>query len=57
MDPTVQPVYDDNALLELLDEQIHHRLQFDLTEHIASQDLVYLDDPAAQPIPVEDLIM
>jgi len=57
MDPTVQPVYDENALPELLNDQLHHRLHFDLTEHIASQDLAYLDDPEAQPIPVEDLIM
>ena len=44
MDQPVTPVYDDSVLEELLDEDIHNRLQYDLTEHIAAQDLPYLDD-------------
>ena len=44
MDQPVTPVYDDNVLTELLDETIHNRLQYDLTEHVAAQDLPYLDD-------------
>ena len=44
MDPPVAPVYDDSVLQELLDEDIHNHLQYDLTEHVAAQDLPYLDD-------------
>ena len=44
MDPPVAPVYDDSVLQELLDEDIHNRLRYDLTEHVAAQDLPYLDD-------------
>ena len=44
MDPPVTPVYDDTVLHELLDEDIHNRLRYDLTEHVAAQDLPYLDD-------------
>ena len=44
MDQPVTPVYDDSVLEELLDEDIHNRLQYDLTEHVAAQDLPYLDD-------------
>jgi hypothetical protein len=56
MDQPVPVVYDDTALPELLDEEVHHRLRFDLTEHLSAQDLAYLEDPAAQPTPIEDLI-
>jgi hypothetical protein len=49
-------VYDRDVLTELHDEDVHHRLRFDLTEHVASQDLAYLDDPTAQPTPIEELI-
>nr|XP_043609552.1 uncharacterized protein LOC122581392 [Erigeron canadensis] len=34
MDPPVQPVFDDTVLAELLNEDIHHRLRYDLTEHV-----------------------
>ena len=44
MDGPVQPVFDDRVLPELLDEDVHHRLRYDLTEHVAAQDLPYLDD-------------
>ena len=44
MDPPVTPVYDDSALHELLDEDIHNRLRYDLTEHVAAQNLPHLDD-------------
>ena len=44
MDPPVAPVFDDSVLPELLDEQIHYRLQYDLTEHVEAQNLAYLDD-------------
>jgi hypothetical protein len=44
MDPPVTPVYDDSVLHELLDEDIHNRLRYDLTDHVAAQDLSYLDD-------------
>ena len=44
MDEPVQPVFDDNVLGELLDEDVHHRLRYDLTEYVAAQDLPYLND-------------
>ncbi|PWA72925.1 harbinger transposase-derived protein [Artemisia annua] len=44
MDQPVAPVYDESVLPELLDEDIHYRLRYDLTEHVAAQDLPYLDD-------------
>nr|XP_043637805.1 uncharacterized protein LOC122608784 [Erigeron canadensis] len=44
MDPPVQPVFDDSVLGELLNEDIHHRLRYDLTEHVWAQDLAFLDD-------------
>ncbi|KAK1407238.1 hypothetical protein QVD17_38852 [Tagetes erecta] len=42
-DPPVQPVEDDDALEELHDSEIHHRLRYDITEHLATLDLDYLD--------------
>lgn len=44
MDPPVASEYDDSVLPELLDEQIHYRLQYDLTEHVDAQNLAYLND-------------
>jgi len=44
MDAPVDPVYDENVLTELINEEVHHRLRYDLTEHVAAQDLPYLDD-------------
>ena len=44
MDPPVAPVYDDSVLPELIDEQIHYRLLYDLTDHVEAQNLTYLDD-------------
>jgi hypothetical protein len=44
IDSLVAPVYDPNVLPELLDEDIHNRLRYDLTEHVAAQALPYLDD-------------
>jgi len=56
MDQPVPPIYDPSALAELHDENIHHRLRFDLTEHVSGLDLSFLDDPALQPPLIEDLI-
>nr|XP_043609668.1 uncharacterized protein LOC122581503 [Erigeron canadensis] len=44
MDPPVQPVFDESVYAELIDEEVHHRLRYDLTEHVWAQDLAYLDD-------------
>nr|XP_043630531.1 protein ALP1-like [Erigeron canadensis] len=44
MDPLVQPVFDESVYAELIDEEVHHRLRYDLTEHVWAQDLAYLDD-------------
>nr|XP_043616303.1 uncharacterized protein LOC122588249 [Erigeron canadensis] len=44
MDQPVQPVWDDTFYAELLNEDIHHRLRYDLTEHVWPQDLEHLDD-------------
>jgi len=44
MDPPVEPVWDNTWLPELLDEEVHHRLRYDLTEHVWAQDLPHLDD-------------
>nr|XP_043629808.1 putative nuclease HARBI1 [Erigeron canadensis] len=44
MDQPVQPVWDDTFYAELLNEDIHHRLRYDLTEHVWAQDLGHLDD-------------
>jgi hypothetical protein len=53
MDDRVQPVYDPTVLPELHDRFVHDRLRFDLTEHVANQDLAFLDD---EPTPIEELI-
>nr|XP_043625483.1 uncharacterized protein LOC122596904 [Erigeron canadensis] len=44
MDPPVQPVFDESVYAELIDEEVHHRLRYDLTEYVWAQDLAYLDD-------------
>ena len=44
MDEPVQAVFDDNVVAELLDENVHHRLRYDLTEHVAHQYLPHLND-------------
>nr|XP_043619981.1 uncharacterized protein LOC122591812 [Erigeron canadensis] len=56
MDSPALIVYDRNVLRELHDEEVHHRLRYDLTAHVSGLDLAYLDDPAAQPTPIEALI-
>nr|XP_043625867.1 protein ALP1-like [Erigeron canadensis] len=56
MDPPVPAAYDPRVLRELQDENVHHRLRYDLMEHVSTLDLAYLDEPAAQPPPIEDLI-
>nr|XP_043637903.1 protein ALP1-like [Erigeron canadensis] len=56
MDQPTPIVYDPSVLPELHDESFHHRLCYDLTEHLAGLDLAYLNDPAFQPTPIEDLI-
>jgi hypothetical protein len=56
MDQPVPVVFDPRVLRELHDENVHHRLRYDLTEHVSGLNLAYLDDPAAQPPPIEDLI-
>nr|XP_043616259.1 uncharacterized protein LOC122588200 [Erigeron canadensis] len=44
MDQPVQPVWDETFLAELLNEDIHHHLRYDLIEHVEAQDLGHLDD-------------
>nr|XP_043620498.1 uncharacterized protein LOC122592354 [Erigeron canadensis] len=44
MDPPVEGVYNGDVYNEIQDEDVHHRLRFDLTEHVAAQDLPYLDE-------------
>nr|XP_043630363.1 protein ALP1-like [Erigeron canadensis] len=56
MDPPVPVAYDPTVLRELHDENVHHRLRYDLTEHVSTVDLAYLDDATAQPPPIDDLI-
>nr|XP_043615919.1 protein ALP1-like [Erigeron canadensis] len=56
MDPPVPVAYDHRVLRELHDENVHHRLRYDFMEHVSMLDLAYLDEPAAQPPPIEDLI-
>nr|XP_043625839.1 protein ALP1-like [Erigeron canadensis] len=56
MDQPTPIVYDPSVLPELHDKSVHHRLRYDLTEHVAGLDLAYLDDPTFQPTPIEDLI-
>nr|XP_043616661.1 uncharacterized protein LOC122588584 [Erigeron canadensis] len=56
MDPPVPRVYNQEANRELQDEDMHHRLRYDLTTHISALDLSYLDNPVMQPPSVESLI-
>nr|XP_043629783.1 uncharacterized protein LOC122601074 [Erigeron canadensis] len=56
MDQPTPIVYDPSVLLELHDENVYHRLRYDLTEHVSGLDLAYLDNPAFQPTPIESLI-
>nr|XP_043620035.1 putative nuclease HARBI1 [Erigeron canadensis] len=56
MDQPTPIVYDPSVLPELHDENVHHRLRYDFTEHVSGLDLAYLDDPTFQPTPIEDLI-
>ena len=56
VDTGIEVVYNPVALDEILDEDAHHRLRYDLTEHIGRQNLAHLDDPTAQPAPIADLI-
>nr|XP_043616280.1 protein ALP1-like [Erigeron canadensis] len=44
MDQTVQPVWNDTFYAELLNEDIHHRLRYDLTDDVWAQDLGHLND-------------
>nr|XP_043629849.1 protein ALP1-like [Erigeron canadensis] len=56
MDQPTPIVYDHSVLPELHDENVHHRLRYDLTEHVSGLDLASFDDPAFQPTPIENLI-
>nr|XP_043618318.1 uncharacterized protein LOC122590043 [Erigeron canadensis] len=56
MDPPVPRVYNPEAYRELQDEDVHHRLRYDLTTHVSALDLSYLDDPVMQPPSVASLI-
>nr|XP_043626212.1 uncharacterized protein LOC122597710 [Erigeron canadensis] len=56
MDPPVPRVYNPEANRELQDEDVHHRLRYDLTVHVSAYDLSYLDDPTMQPPSVASLI-
>nr|XP_043620024.1 protein ANTAGONIST OF LIKE HETEROCHROMATIN PROTEIN 1-like [Erigeron canadensis] len=56
MDPPAPIVYNRNVLRELHDEEVHHRLRYDLTAHVSGLDLAYLDNPHGQPPPIEALI-
>ncbi|KAF5811697.1 putative harbinger transposase-derived protein [Helianthus annuus] len=42
-DPPVEPVFDDTAYTELIDEDTHWRLKHDLVEHLGSLDLPHLE--------------
>ena len=42
-DPTIEPVFDDEALDEIRHENTHFRLRFDLMEHIHAQQLPYIE--------------
>nr|XP_043630553.1 uncharacterized protein LOC122601884 [Erigeron canadensis] len=44
MDPPVEAVYNGDVYDEIQDEDVHHRLRFDLTEHVAAQNLPYLNE-------------
>ena len=41
-DPPVEPVFDDTVYNELIDEDTHYRLKYDLVEHLGEQDLPHL---------------
>nr|XP_043612398.1 uncharacterized protein LOC122584249 [Erigeron canadensis] len=56
MDPPVPRVYNLKANREIMDENVHHRLRYDLTAHVSALDLSFLDDPAMQPPSVTSLI-
>nr|XP_043639695.1 uncharacterized protein LOC122610807 [Erigeron canadensis] len=56
MDPPVLRVYNPEANREIMDENVHHRLRYDLTAHVSALDLSFLDDPAMQPPSVASLI-
>jgi hypothetical protein len=45
IDQPVNLVFDESVLAELRDEDMCARLRFDLTEHVANQDLPHLNDP------------
>ncbi|KAJ0870022.1 putative harbinger transposase-derived protein [Helianthus annuus] len=42
-DPPVEPVFDDTAYSELIDEETHWRLKHDLVEHLGRLDLPHLE--------------
>ncbi|XP_022030755.1 uncharacterized protein LOC110931676 [Helianthus annuus] len=41
-DPPVEPVFEDTAYNELIDEDTHYRLKYDLVEHLGEQYLPHL---------------
>ncbi|XP_022007526.1 uncharacterized protein LOC110906742 [Helianthus annuus] len=41
-DPPVEHVFDDTVYNELIDEDTHYRLKYDLVEHLGEQDLPHL---------------
>ncbi|XP_022041073.1 uncharacterized protein LOC110943644 [Helianthus annuus] len=41
-DPPVEPVFKDTTYNELIDEDTHYRLKYDLVEHLGEQDLPHL---------------
>ncbi|XP_022041739.1 uncharacterized protein LOC110944384 [Helianthus annuus] len=41
-DPPVEPVFEDTVYNELIDEDTHYRLKYDLVEHLGEQDLPHL---------------
>ena len=43
IDQPIEPQFDEDALMELRDEEVNSRLRFDLTEHVWPQYLDYLD--------------
>nr|XP_043619618.1 protein ANTAGONIST OF LIKE HETEROCHROMATIN PROTEIN 1-like [Erigeron canadensis] len=56
MDPPVPRVYNPEANWEIMDENVHHRLRYDLTTHVSALDISFLEDPAMQPPSVASLI-
>nr|XP_043613407.1 uncharacterized protein LOC122585343 [Erigeron canadensis] len=59
VDTGVQVVYNHDAVDEIEDEDedVHHRLRYDLTAHVGRQNLFHLDDPTAQLTPIADLFL